>query len=187
MKDIKKIYNKIKFSSLPLSLIYENTLTAEKYFCTPIGAKIFARLGVDGVHFCTVAGFGETVFAVNPSNCEGQQVFPVAHDLKEFLELVLTLGGAGLIDQIPLFTKEKIEKEQSNFLEQMKDDEAWRCDIERLKNTFGIEMLTVSPYELVREISDSFDHSRLRFKKEKPIYATDFFSITEIKIPKNKD
>ncbi len=187
MKDIKKIYSKIKFTSPPLSLIYENTRSAERYFCTPIGAKIFARLGVDGVHFCTVAGFGETVFAVNPSNCEGQQVFPVAHDLKGFLELVLTLGGAGLIDQIPLFTKEKIEEEQARFLEQMKDNEAWRRDIERLKNTFGIEKTTASPYELIRELSDSFDYSELKFPKQKPIYATDFFSITEIKIPKNKD
>ncbi len=33
----------------------------EAYFCTPKGARIFARSGADGIHFCFVRGFGETV------------------------------------------------------------------------------------------------------------------------------
>lgn len=37
----------------------------DPYFCTPKGASIFGWAGVDGIHFCFVRGFGETVFAVS--------------------------------------------------------------------------------------------------------------------------
>ena len=37
----------------------------DPYFCTPKGASIFGWPGVDGIHFCFVRGFGETVFAVS--------------------------------------------------------------------------------------------------------------------------
>ena len=40
----------------------------DPYFCTPKGASIFGWAGVDGIHFCFVRGFGETVFAVSPMN-----------------------------------------------------------------------------------------------------------------------
>lgn len=50
----------------PLGLIMDGPF--EAYFCTPKGARIFARSGVDGIHFCFVRGFGETVFAVSPMN-----------------------------------------------------------------------------------------------------------------------
>ena len=30
----------------------------EPYFCTPKGARVFGRSGVDGIHFCFVRGFG---------------------------------------------------------------------------------------------------------------------------------
>ena len=28
------------------------------YFCTPVGADIFAAPGVDGIHYCMIDGFG---------------------------------------------------------------------------------------------------------------------------------
>ena len=40
----------------PLGLIMDGPF--EAYFCTPKGARIFARSGVDGIHFCFVRGFG---------------------------------------------------------------------------------------------------------------------------------
>ena len=50
----------------------------EPYFCTPKGARVFGRSGVDGIHFCFVRGFGETVFAVSPMNGREDCVHPVA-------------------------------------------------------------------------------------------------------------
>ena len=41
------------------------------YFCTPVGAEIIGCPGVDGIHYCMVAGFGELVFAISPMNCPG--------------------------------------------------------------------------------------------------------------------
>ena len=29
------------------------------YFCTPVGANVFASPGVDGIHYCMIEGFGE--------------------------------------------------------------------------------------------------------------------------------
>ena len=48
------------------------------YFCTPKGASIIGRTGVDGVHYCFVRGFGETVFVVMPMNEPNEYVKPVA-------------------------------------------------------------------------------------------------------------
>ena len=46
------------------------------YFCTPVGAKVIGWAGVDGIHFCTVKGFGELIFAVNPTYDPGHYVHP---------------------------------------------------------------------------------------------------------------
>lgn len=46
------------------------------YFCTPEGAQIIGWGGVDGIHYCFIRGFGEMVFAVNPSNAPGDYVHP---------------------------------------------------------------------------------------------------------------
>ena len=64
------------------------------YFCTPKGARIFARSGVDGIHFCFVRGFGETVFAVSPMNGRENCVHPVAKSFRDFLRLLLALHDA---------------------------------------------------------------------------------------------
>ena len=32
------------------------------YFCTPRGAKVLGWAGVDGIHYCTIRGFGEMIF-----------------------------------------------------------------------------------------------------------------------------
>lgn len=34
---------------------------SDRYFCTPVDAELIFRTGVDGVHYCRVKGFGETV------------------------------------------------------------------------------------------------------------------------------
>ena len=52
---------------------------ASRYCCEPIGGKTFAALGVDGVHFCFIDGFGEMVFSVNPYAYKNQDVNPLAY------------------------------------------------------------------------------------------------------------
>ena len=81
----------------PLGLIMDGPF--EAYFCTPKGARIFARSGVDGIHFCFVRGFGETVFAVSPMNGRENCVHPVAKSFRDFLRLLLALHDAAAIEQ----------------------------------------------------------------------------------------
>ena len=38
------------------------------YFCTPRGATVIGRAGVDGIHFCTVKKFGEMIFDLTDAN-----------------------------------------------------------------------------------------------------------------------
>lgn len=56
----------------------------DPYFCTPKGASIFGWAGVDGIHFCFVRGFGETVFAVSPMNGGKDCVHVIARDFSDF-------------------------------------------------------------------------------------------------------
>ncbi len=37
--------------------------TQVQYYCTPKDACIIGNAGVDGIHYCTVPGFGDLIFA----------------------------------------------------------------------------------------------------------------------------
>ena len=52
---------------------------AVRYICTPKGENIFGWAGVDGIHFCTVKGCGETVFSVSPMNMGQNCVQPTGY------------------------------------------------------------------------------------------------------------
>lgn len=92
-----------KLRQLPVDLSLVELFPAEEdnaYFCTPLGARILGRIGVDGVHFCDVPSLGlDLVFAVTPMG-EAPFVYPVATDLHEFLAEVYTCGSAGSIEQL---------------------------------------------------------------------------------------
>ena len=59
----------------------------EAYFCTPVGAAILGRAGVDGIHFCTAPETGEMILAVSPANGAEDCIHPVARDFPDFLRL----------------------------------------------------------------------------------------------------
>lgn len=68
------------------------------YFCTPKGAAIIGWAGVDGIHYCFVDGFGETVFAVSPMNV-GDYVHPVARNFEDLLRLLLSCVDMAALEQ----------------------------------------------------------------------------------------
>ena len=72
---------------------------SEPYFCTPAGAEIFGRAGVDGIHYCFLPDFGETVFAVSPMNGAGERVHPIAASFEDLLRLLLACGDAAALEQ----------------------------------------------------------------------------------------
>lgn len=54
------IYQKFKKLKIDFSAIeFEQAGDDDKYFCTPIGARIIGRAGVDGIHYCFVRGQGD--------------------------------------------------------------------------------------------------------------------------------
>lgn len=64
MKDIYIAFCELNLDTSGVGLSREE---GERYFCTPIGAEVF---GWDnGIHYCFIDGFEETVFCVNPETC----------------------------------------------------------------------------------------------------------------------
>ena len=79
------------------------------YFCTPRGASIIGCAGVDGIHYCFVRGFGETVFAVSPMNAAPDFVHPLAKSFEDFLRLLLACGDAAALEQAWMLDKTQFE------------------------------------------------------------------------------
>ena len=62
-----KTYQKFLRREIDLSAVgVERRKDCVPYFCTPRGASVFGWAGVDGIHYCFIRGFGDTVFAVSP-------------------------------------------------------------------------------------------------------------------------
>ena len=84
-----------RFRALPVdfdALGLSQSRTAGDYFCTPLGAEIIGWAGLDGIHYCFVPGFGETVFAVSPINPLGENVHAIARSFADLLRLLLACG-----------------------------------------------------------------------------------------------
>ena len=191
IKTTRKSYNSEKRSFFNLGLRYESPAKAGRYFCTPKKAEIFASLGVDGIHFCTIPSFGELVFAVVPEAADGRYAFPVANDMAEFFSLVASLSGAGLIDQIPSMTKETFERQLST--ENAHLPASVTAELEELVKLFDVKPLEGSPYDYVMKLYTAFDYSEIPFTDQ--YYETlgikpgkrsgdGFFSTCVINIPK---
>lgn len=161
IKETWSIYNKDRHNYFALGLRYEDPRDAVEYFCTPKGAKIFASLGVDGIHFCTVPKHGEEIFVVTPEACDDRYVFPVANDICEFFQLVSALHGAQLIDQIPLFGKDRFDAELVNHI--ANEDPAYRQELDDFKDRFDISPLRISAYDLVMKMYREFDPDSIKF------------------------
>lgn len=80
------------------------------YFCTPEDAVFLGRTGVDGIHYCFVKGYGETVFVVSPCNAPGEYVHPVARDFEDFLRLLMVCKGEAALEQSWMWSQEKFDR-----------------------------------------------------------------------------
>ncbi len=160
----KDIWNEKKMSFFSLGLSYVGKKSAVPYFCTPKGAEIFASMGVDGIHYCTIPKFGETVFVVTPMPLGDRYVFPAANSKNQFLQLTAALCGAQLIDQIPLFAKDRFESILRDHLTENSADRAE--ELEKLKKEFDLTPLEADPYELVMGLYNSFDYDKIEFTSE---------------------
>lgn len=81
-----------------------------EYWCTPAGAEIFGAAGVDGIHYCTIPGCGEMIYAVNPMNAAGETVHPIARNGADLLRLLLACGDAAALEQAWQWDRAQFER-----------------------------------------------------------------------------
>ena len=148
----------IDFSQLGL----EKGSAHSDYLCTPKGARVIGWEGVDGIHYCFVKGFGETVFAVSPANLPGDHVHPIARSFEDFLRLVLACGHPAAAEQAHRWNREQFDA----YL----DEEACNNTPERQAALDGLReglFLTPmdDPFGYIKEVQAAFDYSALQFPK----------------------
>ena len=132
-----------------------------KYFCTPVGAEVIGRAGVEGIHYCFIEGFGEMVFAVSPAALPGEYVHPVAKSFEDLLRLLLACGGMGAIEQAYMWDKELFDQ----YLMDNQPNENQKSMMRVIKDAFQIIPME-EPYAYIKNLQMSFDYGRLVFPKE---------------------
>lgn len=133
----------------------------QPYFCTPRGADIFARAGVDGIHYCFVEGFGEMVFAVSPMNGPGEYVHPLAGNFTDFLRLVLACGDAGILEQLWGWDRARYETSRRD------DPPAPEQQAVLDAMAQGLNLTPMEdPFAYIKEVQEGFDPGRLTFSQE---------------------
>lgn len=166
-------YKKNKFTLAPFGI--GKGETKSDYFCTPKGAVILGWTGVDGIHYCTVKGFGKTVFAVDPYADPLKHAFPVAGDFETFLRLLITCGQEATLEQAHRWTREEFEK----YCKENPPTNEQKTAAIVLQNTYGLTPLD-DPYTYLKEIADTFDYTAIPYNK-------DYYDIVPIDPPTDAD
>lgn len=132
------------------------------YFCTPKGAYIIGRAGVDGIHYCTVPTLGETVLAVSPMNAPGEYVHPIAADLTDLLRLLLACFDMNIIEQAWMWDKETLLEQ----IEATRNSEYFDASpLNALRERCGLEPME-EPYEYLCRLRSSFDYDSIPYTEE---------------------
>ncbi len=155
-------YDKFKKLDIDFSLIgLEQRKGDGRYFCTPKGAKIIGNEGVDGIHYCFVKGFDETVFSVNPSNPIGKQVHPIARSFEDFLRLITACGGTAAVEQAWMWNKSEFD----SFLETYPPLPEQQEVFDVLREKLAIAPME-KPYEYIRGLQAGFDCEQIPYTKD---------------------
>lgn len=139
----------------------EGGRNAVRYTCTPRGAKIFGWAGVDGIHFCTIKGFGETIFSVSPMNPGQDCVQPLARDMGDFLRLLLACGDTAALEQAWMWTEAQFEE----YLREYPPTEDQRAVMQEIAEKCGLTPME-RPWRYLKEVREETDCTGLRFEKE---------------------
>ena len=140
----------------------------EPYFCTPRGAYIFGRSGVDGIHFCFVNDFSEIVFAVSPANAPGEYVHPIAHDFNDFLRLLIKCSDVAALEQAWQWDKTEFD----DFLKDNPPTAEQRDAIDNIVRSTGLSGIE-NPWQYIRDLQSTFNYSRIEFSNEEVLSEND--------------
>ncbi len=134
---------------------------SQHYFCTPKGARVFGVTGVDGIHFCFVRGFGETVFAVSPMNGAESCVHPVAKSFQDFLRLLLSCHDVAAIEQVWQWSAAQLDA----FEKRYPPNEAQRAVLACLQKQLKLRPMA-EPWKYIHTVQTGFDYTKLRFTED---------------------
>ena len=132
----------------------------EPYFCTPVGAKILGRAGVDGIHFCTAPETGDMILAVSPANGAEDCIHPVARDFPDFLRLLLACGDTAALEQSWMWTEEQF----AAFLRENPPAPEADAALSALRSQ-GVTPME-APYQYLHALQAGFDPGVLRYSRE---------------------
>lgn len=133
----------------------------DPYFCTPKGASIFGWAGVDGIHFCFVRGFGETVFAVSPMNGGKDCVHVIARDFSDFLRLLLATGDSAALEQAWQWDEAQFDA----FLAENPPTDEQKAVLSQITTVFFLTPME-RPWQYLRKLQAEFDLSKLKFTED---------------------
>ena len=128
------------------------------YFCTPKGASLIGWAGTDGIHYCFVRGFGETVFAVSPMNTAPDYVHPLAENFTDLLRLLLACGGAAALEQAWMWDKAQFE----SFLQADPATEEQKKTLAEIAEKTHLTAME-QPWAYIRSLQASFDYSSIPY------------------------
>lgn len=160
---------KLDTSCIGLSLEEEH-----EYFCTPLGAEV---IGWDnGIHYCFIQGFDETVFAVNPETCCEYYVYPIAKNFNDFLRLILATKSTNALQQIIQWNKQQY----TDFV--TSPDEiayTFQTDVKNVLSVIQTNLGIVPiehPFEYVKNLQKTFLYDQI-------IFSDEFYDLTGIEKP----
>ncbi len=147
-----------------VGIIFDND-TDTRYFCTPLGAYVFASTGGDGVHFCTIPDvFGDMIFIVEPLPLDDIHVRPAAQNFTDFIRVLLAVRFTGILLDIPLRTETEFREGLQIFREQRETEEHTE-KLRHLAAYYGVTPMD-DPYTYVRNLQNDFDFSKIPFSDE---------------------
>ena len=154
-------YNEFLKQGIDLApLGMERTDDQSGYFCTPKGARIIGRAGVDGIHFCFVEGFGETVFAVSPMNIAPDFVHPIAKCFGDLLRPLLACGDIAAPEQTWQWTQGQFDA----FIAENKPTAEQKKVLSGIRNLGYLPM--EQPWQYMKSLRETFDYGALEYPEE---------------------
>lgn len=160
---------------MPLGIVQGNSESL--YFCTPKGAKIIGWASVDGIHFCFVHGFGETVFAVSPMNTPGNYVHPLASSFSDFLCLLLACGDTATLEQVHGWNQGEFD----TFLEANPVTEEELSVLNIISEKLHLEPME-HPFTYIKQLQAELDYSKIKFTEDYEYFIPPVPTLPEWKV-----
>ena len=130
------------------------------YYCTPKDANILASAGVDGIHYCTIPGFDELIFAISPMNL-GDCVHPIARTFEDLLRLLLSCVDMAALEQCYAWDEEQYKA----FLIDCPATKEQQEVLDVVRNELGLTPFA-DAFSYVKELQAEFDYSEIPYTED---------------------